>query len=279
MARSRALNQLSERDIAAIDLPRVLERLERKILGADADARLWHNPYERAKTSANLEYARTMLLRLEHSFSSIKLPSRKQAAQSDLFAQRAFIKRLTDRLHDIEAHGDDDDLLFGPEDEEDILGENKPAEQQVSPSSETKTLSPSEPSALISKPTLRNRFNPPPPSSTTTTDHPPPASLLEHNDTESANLTSSLVTLAQALKASSQRFSDALDADTATLNRTTEGLEKNASGMEVAGQRMGMLRRMSEGKGWWGRMMLYAWIFGMWVAVILLVFVVPKLRF
>ena len=52
MARSRALNQLSERDIAAIDLPRVLERLERKILGADADARLWHNPYERAKTSA-----------------------------------------------------------------------------------------------------------------------------------------------------------------------------------------------------------------------------------
>ncbi len=42
---------------------------------------------------------------------------------------------------------------------------------------------------------------------------------------------------------------------------------------------MGLLKRMSEGKGWWGRIMLYAWIGGLWVVAILLVFVGPKLRF
>jgi hypothetical protein len=49
--------------------------------------------------------------------------------------------------------------------------------------------------------------------------------------------------------------------------------------MEAAGKRMGMLRRMTEGKGWFGRMMLYAWIAGLWVVAILLVFVGPKFRF
>jgi hypothetical protein len=49
--------------------------------------------------------------------------------------------------------------------------------------------------------------------------------------------------------------------------------------MEAASKRIGMLRRMSEGKGWWGRIMLYAWIFGLWIVAILLVFVGPKLRF
>jgi len=103
--------------------------------------------------------------------------------------------------------------------------------------------------------------------------------LLEANDTESADLTSSLFTLARALKASSTQFSESLTTDTETLNRATEGLDKNTSGMEAAGRRISLLRRMSEGKGWWGRMMLYAWIAGLWVLAILLVFVGPKLRF
>lgn len=40
-----------------------------------------------------------------------------------------------------------------------------------------------------------------------------------------------------------------------------------------------MLRRMSEGKGWWGRMMIYLWIFGLWVVALGIVFLGPKLRF
>jgi len=42
---------------------------------------------------------------------------------------------------------------------------------------------------------------------------------------------------------------------------------------------MGMLRKMSEGQGWWGRIKLYAFIFGLWVVCFLVVFVGPKLRF
>ena len=42
----------SPRDIAAIDLDRVLTRLEQKILSTDADPRLQHSSFERIKTSA-----------------------------------------------------------------------------------------------------------------------------------------------------------------------------------------------------------------------------------
>ena len=48
-----ALSSLNPRDVAAIDLARVLSRLEKKILSADtADPRLQHSSYERIKTSA-----------------------------------------------------------------------------------------------------------------------------------------------------------------------------------------------------------------------------------
>ena len=225
----------------------------------------------------NIEYARTLLLRLEHSSSSIKLPSKKQAAQSDLFAQRALIKRLTDRLHELETQGDDDDLLYGPEDEEDILAEDSPDETDVGRDLKL----PDVPASVEKEPssTLRNRLHPAQPSNSAMTIHTNAPDLIASNDTESANLTSSLFTLAQALKASSTQFSASLNADTEALNRATEGLDKNTTGMEAAGRQMGVLKRMSEGKGWWGRMMLYAWIAGLWILAILLVFVGPKLRF
>lgn len=303
------LSSLNPREVAAIDLGRILSRLEHKILSVDkADPRLQHSSYERTKTSAviiclsfpylplpnnrdekltlsiwpiqNLEYARTLLLRLEHSSSSLKLPSQKASAQSSLSAQRALIKRLTDRLHDLEAHGDDDDLLYGPEDEEDILVENAPAAPP--PVQEPEPQTPAV-STTIEEPTsvLRNRKQPrkPPDTATSTNKETTQADLLAHNDAESATLTTSLLQLAQALKASSTAFSISLEADTEVLNRATDGLDKNTTGMEAAGKRIGLLKRMSEGKGWWGRMMLYAWIGGLWVLAILLVFAGPKLRF
>ena len=185
------------------------------------------------------------------------------------------IKRLTDRLHDLEAHGDDNDLLYGPEDEEDILGEDAPTATSTTPAA----------APTIEEPTsiLINRKQPAkkPPDTAVSTDNKEPtqAELLAHNDAESSNLTSSLLALAQSLKASSTAFSTSLEADTEILNRATDGLDKSATGMEAAGKRMGLLKRMSEGKGWWGRMMLYAWIGGLWVLAILLVFAGPKLRF
>ena len=119
----------------------------------------------------------------------------------------------------------------------------------------------------------------PPDTTTLTNEETTQADLLAHNDAESATLTTSLLQLAQSLKASSTAFSTSLEADTELLNQATEGLDKNATGMETAGKRIGLLKRMSEGKGWWGRMMLYAWIGGLWVLAILLVFAGPKLRF
>ena len=229
----------------------------------------------------NLDYARTLLLRLEHSSSSLKLPSQKASAQSSLSAQRALIKRLTDRLHELEAHGDDNDLLYGPEDEEDILGEDGPA---APPAAQEPEIKKAAAAPTIEGPTsvLRNRKQPNKPpdiAMSTDTKDTTQADLLAHNDIESTNLTSSLLALAQSLKASSTAFSTSLEADTELLNRATEGLDKSSTGMEAAGKRMNLLKRMSEGKGWWGRMMLYAWIGGLWVLAILLVFAGPKLRF
>ena len=187
-------------------------------------------------------------------------------------------------MQELEQTGDDDDILNGPLDEEDILAsedEKPPVPTNDEPdtrkhhkhsiSTQHRPPSPSN--------VLRNRFQP---SSSHNTQEPPStdtASRLQANDTETADLTGSLLALAQSLKASSTQFSDSLTADDEALKRATEGLDKNETGMDAASRRMGMLRKMSEGQGWWGRMMLYAWIAGLWLVAILLVFVGPKLRF
>lgn len=234
--------------------------------------------------SQNLEYARTLLLRLEHDTSAVKIQSRKAAAQSSLSHSRTLIKRLTNRMQELEQTGDDDDILNGPLDEEDILAseDEKPPVPTTDEPDDTgnhhkHSIStnhrPPPPQSI-----LRNRFQP----SSDNTQEPPStetASRLQANDTETADLTGSLLALAQSLKASSTQFSDSLTADNEALRRATEGLDKNETGMDAASRRMGMLRKMSEGQGWWGRMMLYAWIAGLWLFAILLVFVGPKLRF
>ncbi|KAJ5167025.1 uncharacterized protein N7482_005806 [Penicillium canariense] len=96
---------------------------------------------------------------------------------------------------------------------------------------------------------------------------------------EQEDLTGSLLSLASQLKASSQSFQATLGNEKSVLDRAVSGIDKTSSTMEAAGQRMGMLRRMTEGQGWWGRLMLYAWIFGLWVVAVLIVYVGPKLRF
>ncbi|RLL96615.1 hypothetical protein CFD26_105452 [Aspergillus turcosus] len=101
---------------------------------------------------------------------------------------------------------------------------------------------------------------------------------LDAHRAEQEDLTSSLLSLATQLKASSQAFHSSLEAEKSVLARAVDGLDRTTTNMDAAGKRMGMLRRMTEGKGWWGRMMLYAWIFGLWIVAVLLVFLGPKLR-
>ncbi|KAJ5985901.1 hypothetical protein N7499_007810 [Penicillium canescens] len=116
-------------------------------------------------------------------------------------------------------------------------------------------------------------------SNTNTQSKPATEKELSTHRMEQEDLTSSLLTLASQLKSSSKTFQSTLEGEKSALDRAVSGIDRTSTTMEAAGKRMGLLRKMTEGKGWWGRMMLYAWIFGLWVVAILIVFVGPKLRF
>ncbi len=101
--------------------------------------------------------------------------------------------------------------------------------------------------------------------------------IMSHNRVEQEALTESLLTMAQALKASSLKFQSSLESEKDVLGRASEGLDKSATSMEAAGRRMGMLRRLTEGKGWLARISMYVWIAALYV-VLFIVFALPKIR-
>ena len=89
----------------------------------------------------------------------------------------------------------------------------------------------------------------------------------------------SLLDLAVQLKQSVRGFGASIEAEKDTLDATVAGLDNSTGAMEGAGGKMKMLQRETEGAGWFKRMRLYAEVAGLWVLVVLLVFVFPKLRF
>ncbi len=104
--------------------------------------------------------------------------------------------------------------------------------------------------------------------------------LLHTDRLTQTSLTDSLLTLAQQLRSQSEALGTTLQtSDKSYLDRALAGLDTNLSGMQSASNKMGLLRRMSEAEGWWGRIMLYLWIWALWVLAVLLVFVGPKFRF
>ena len=119
-----------------------------------------------------------------------------------------------------------------------------------------------------------NRRKPAPPQTSTATAE----AILDQQRAEQDALSESILKMAGALKASSQKFSTTLEADKEAVGRAGEGMSKTEQSMEAARGRMGTLRKMTEGKGWWGRMLLYAWVYGLMLFLVLLVFVFPKLR-
>lgn len=210
-------------------------------------------------------------------------------------------------MHELERTSQDDpNEIYGPEDGEliaDLLSREEVPSTAHSLHHSTHNNAPQPTSGRPPSPpsTLRNRFQTPahlqPNAPSTSPLAPSPSSpsspfpsnsddaaisaaeRLQHADSRSAELTSSLLTLAKQLKTSSAQFQTSLAADDEALKRATEGLDKSESQMEVTRRRMGLLTRMSEGEGWLGRMMLYAWIGGLWIVAIALVFVGPKFRF
>ncbi|KAF5615881.1 hypothetical protein F52700_13177 [Fusarium sp. NRRL 52700] len=136
--------------------------------------------------------------------------------------------------------------------------------------------SPSPPAHSTARAALfANRSKPSTPQTSTATAE----ALLDHQRAEQEALSESILQMASALKSSSQRFSTTLEADKDVVARAGEGMDKTEQSMETAKGRMGMLKRMTEGKGYFGRLLLYAYITLLAVACILVVFVLPKLRF
>ncbi|CCE26695.1 uncharacterized protein CPUR_00164 [Claviceps purpurea 20.1] len=135
----------------------------------------------------------------------------------------------------------------------------------------TETLSHSSARAAL----FANRRGPAEPRTSTVTAE----AILDQQSAEHDALSESILKMASALKKSSLKFSSTLDADKELLGKAGEGISKTEQSMEKARGRMGALRRMTEGKGWWGRMMLFAWVYGLMVGLLLLVFLMPKLRF
>ncbi|KAL3452275.1 hypothetical protein BJX65DRAFT_265818 [Aspergillus insuetus] len=314
-------------DLAALNISRLLTRLEQNLLSPTADLKtLRRSEYQRMRVSANVEYARTNLQALERSLPQIKPVDRRHELQTTLTRNRQTLKQLQNILDEIQSDAevrsstrgtewDDGDSDEDDAESEDLLGtpEGGSTTDEATPEDDsslsrsttttrptipqpTATITPTAPSAT----TLRNRHhNTPTPSQNLTKDatttgtslhpsstSPPPGTTsaeteqaLSSDRAEQENLTSSLLSLATQLKTSSQAFQASLDAEKSVLARAAEGLDRTTGNLAAAERRMGMLRRMTEGKGWLGRMMLYAWIFALWVVAVLLVFVGPKLRF
>ncbi|KAK1750687.1 hypothetical protein QBC47DRAFT_393256 [Echria macrotheca] len=176
--------------------------------------------------------------------------------------------------------------------------ETKPEPAEPQPASELLSLS-SPPTTTTTTQTLRARGGPnQPPSEKTYTsalfgDRRSPGTtatttdmatrteeaILDHQRAEQDALSESILRLASDLKASSQALSASLDEDKDVVDRAGRGMNKTGEGMDAVSRRMGMLTRMTEGEGWWGRMRLYAQIYGLMVVLVLVVFVLPKLRF
>ncbi|KAF2153870.1 hypothetical protein K461DRAFT_292574 [Myriangium duriaei CBS 260.36] len=270
------------------DLSRLLTRLQHQVLtqyppsseqDARGDAALRTSVFLRRKAGANVEYARALLLRLEHDVASVKVQSRRTAWTAELRAHRDLVARLNRRLIELDQLDDDDDDDDDASDVDTlpavVPSPSKPAEMEPALRSRATAAAPqtdgkesgAHSTGLF---TGRTRAD----ASLQTREK-----LLSSQAEEQEAIKSSLVGLAAALKEANVDFGRSLEEEKAVLDRAAQGLDRNALGMEGAERKMGTLRKMTEGQGWYGRIKLYAIIAALWVAAFLLVFVGPKLRF
>ena len=214
------------------------------------------------------------------------------------------VKALEGVLEDVSTRSLDEDILSEDESEGEFLvledgdmAQEQEQEQEKSQLQEpprekhnpdpTPTHAPAPaPTTTTEAPTstLRNRHNPQPTttpkqSSQDQTRTQTTEQALSTDRLEQETLTDSLLSLATQLKSSSTAFHASLENEKSVLDRAVNGLDATTASMNAAEKRMGMLRKMTEGKGWWGRMLLNLWIVALWVVAILIVFVGPKFRF
>ncbi|QIW96135.1 hypothetical protein AMS68_001653 [Peltaster fructicola] len=289
---------------ANLTLSRLLSRLEHSLLSPAAETKLRRSSYERKRISTNIEHARSLLLTLEKQSSTIRVQTQKQQAQVDLNKKRDVIKRLNARMQELDSLGEDDNDTDTDEEEElsstaeetnGQMASFAPARSNINAGLNIGEAPDDNPqpepqqNELRARRPLQSSDNR---STATTTarqelfagrkqhlDLETSEALMTHNNHEQELLTNGLLGLARALKESSLSFASSLESEKEIMRQAEGGLDKSAQGMEQAERKMGMLRRMSEGQGWWGRIKLYGFIAGLWLACFLLVFLGPKLRF
>lgn len=290
-----------------ITLNRLLQRLDATLLSASPDPKLRYSQYERNRVGVNLENARTLLLTLEKQSSTVRTQlAQKQHIQADLQRKRELVKQLTVRLEELnkldeaeDSDSDDEDEVGDPDvprpsyaparaDAEDGIdagsepqeflrsaAEQVEAQQQQQEIRSRKPVSAADNRSAASTTARESLF-------AGRKQHPDletTEALMSHNRSEQDALTKGLLGLARSLKESTVNFGASLEAEKGVMKRAEGSLEKSSLGMEAAGRKMGTLRRMSEGQGWWGRIKLYGCIFALWVFLFLIVFLGPKLRF
>ncbi|OTA60383.1 hypothetical protein K449DRAFT_435487, partial [Hypoxylon sp. EC38] len=105
------------------DFNRLLARLQENILHADAERerRLRTSEYERSKARVNIDYARSLLTKLEQDALAVKIHSRRQELQADLNQKREVLEQVTERFQELDDVGEDSDE--DSSEGEDLLGD------------------------------------------------------------------------------------------------------------------------------------------------------------
>jgi hypothetical protein len=230
-----------------------------------------------------------LLLKLEHESVGVRIASKKQAVQAVLKGKRDEVKRLQGRLQEL------DERYQNVEEEESDEEEEEPKQEQGKRQLPT-TIS-EKPAVDSPSSNLRSRRGDPSWNeksegayTTSSYHHPPNHSKHEPNIQSKEQILSSdranhetileqMLSLTSELKSSASSFHTTLKSDEKHVDSAFQGMEKNSDGMEIASGRMSSLRTLTEGKGWWGRMILYGYIAGLWVLALVIVFILPKLRF
>jgi hypothetical protein len=277
-------------DRKLLNLNRLLLRLERNVL-VTPPLDLSKSRYTRIRVRANVEHARTLLLDLEHSASSLTSKSKKSALQTDLQKKRELIKQLNQRLYELDQldNSDSEGSADSEDEEEDTFPSYAP-HKAAEAGLEVNTGGGEGNEALqnaargISN-ELRRRGGAHDADVTASGNSLFPskaktaaATLSEDRETQE-DLQAQLLHLSRQLKTQAVEFGAALARDDAVLDSAKEGVDSSHGGMEAIQGRLGSIRRMAEGKGRWDRLKLYAIIFGLWVAAFLIVFAGPKIRF
>ncbi|KHJ32255.1 putative synaptobrevin protein [Erysiphe necator] len=298
-------------DIQRINLSRMISRFHQIFITPDSktEALLRESKSERTKLESNLLYAEKLLAKLEQATPTNNGLNKKYDVQVELAQKRKALLKFSQQLKELndlanyhDEGSDEDHLeecsLSDASCEQNLFTQNKAVEHESpvpSPNSNKNIMMAKTPAnldqSIINSPSetqsnLRVRVKSEraeifqSSSRSTGADISSKAeSLITHNRVEQEILTDSLLQMAKMLKNSSQAFSSALEEEKDILRHATQGLEKNELGLEAAQRRIGLLRTMTEGKGWWGRMIMYAWIFAMAVVALLIVLLMPKLRF